>query len=257
MVKYRLDDIVKEYLIEIGDSQLNRYARFYQYAVSGIREWNMDMTGIPKIAELEINDNDTVDLPSDYLNYSFIGFCSGGVIYPLGENNKICLDKKYDACGAPVSCSSTNDNTGSGGIIANPISYIADHFRNGEVMGRFFGLNGGQNTNGYFRIDEGSNQLKLQGLISTIDGIYMEYIADIAADTDGDFVIHPFMLETLKAWMYWKSIQRDRNFGLGEKQLAENAYKEARRVSRRRIVSKPLSEWYRAIRHGNSASVKF
>lgn len=65
------------------------------------------------------------------------------------------------------------------------------------------------------------------------------------------------MIETLKAWMYWKGIQRDRNFGLGEKDMAERAYIKALRIAIKRFNSTSLSTWYEAIRSGNKASVKF
>lgn len=259
MVSYTVDSIVKEYLIEIGDSGLSRYARFYQYAISGTRQWNMDMSGVPVIAELEMDENlDVVNLPSNYLNWVKVGICADGIVYPLGENKNICLDKNYDACGAPTGCG-TGDNEGVavGDVyVSNSLSYVADHYRNGEIMGRFFGIGGGQNTNGYFRIDERSRQIKLQGLITTLRSIYLEYLADLEL-VDGDFQVHPFLLETLKAWIWWKSIERDKNVGLGEKQLAEQSYSKALRLSRKRLTSTSLEEWYRAIRSGNSGAVKF
>jgi hypothetical protein len=256
MVDYKVDTIVREYLLEIGDGQFNRYTRFYQYAVSGVREWNMDMTGLPQHALLPVNDNDTINLPEDYLNYSFIGIIgTNGLMYPLAERKNISLQKQHDDCGEPSSYR-PNDTLIANALIGIDPNLYATHFRNGELMGKYFGIGGGNNANGYFRIDRERGQLVLNGVDIAIANIYIEYISDITA-VNRDYMIHPYMLETLKAWIYWKSIQRDRGFSLGEKDMAERAYIKAFRTARKRFNSTTLSAWYEAIRSGNKGAVKF
>ncbi len=253
MLNYKVDTIVREYLMEIGDSQFNRYARFYGFATSGVREWNMDLTGLPNCAVLPINDNDTADLPFDYLNYSFIGLIGAdGLMYPLGHRRDIALAKQYDACGNPSPVSSTELIAGN--LVGIQPDLYAEHFRNGQLAGKYFGIGGGNNGNGYFRIN--GNKIELNGVSIHANEIYIEYITDIRA-VNKDYDVHPFMLETLKAWIYWKSIQRDRNYSLGEKAQAKQDYVLSYRVSKKRINSSPLSVWYEAIRSGNKAAPKF
>jgi len=264
MVDYSLDSVIKEYLIEtLGDAQMNRYARYYALGVSFLRENSYDMTGGIIPVELPINDDDTVDLPSNYLNYVKIGLCGrDGVIYALGHNDNLCLDKNFDICGRPVKQQPNNDNISGSDLIEGSLSLVvtpefyASHFRNGQMMGRFFGQGGGNNANGYFRIDKASNQLKLNAVNCQAHSVLIEYIADISTST-GDYNVHPFILETLKAWLFWKSIQRDRNHSLGEKQLAEADYWKSYKTSRMRFNSVAISEWKEAIRSGNLGSPKF
>lgn len=254
---YVLDDIVKEYLIEIGDNQMNRYARFYQFGVAGLREFHNDMTGVPKTVLLDINSNDTVDLPSDFVNYVRIGICGAdGIIYALGRNDNIDLNKQYNDCGVQVKPNYQQTGfVGNVAVVANPGEFNAN-WRNGELEGRFFGIGGGNNANGYFRMNRNDNTLVLSGLSCEVHSIVLEYLADIEV-AGADFPVHQFIIETLKAWIYWKSIQRDRNVAGNIKSQAQDDYIKARRVARKRLESVPLSEWYEAIRSQNKMAPKF
>jgi len=230
---YTLSEIVNESLIEMGYTQSNRYAQFYQFAVSGLREFNMDMGAVPKVASLTINSNDTVDLPNDYVNYSRVAICGkDGFLHSLGQNNNLCLNRNYDDCGNPVSHTSVSE------IV--PIWngwYWDNNIRNGEVMGRFFGIGGGNNANGYYRFDLEHGQILLSGTPALTDSIILEYIADINA-VDDDYLVHPFIVDTLKNWIYWKSIARDRNRSANEKEMAMIDYQRSERISRIRFNSR-------------------
>lgn len=281
---YTLDNVVKEYLIEIGDTQLNKYARHYQHAVSGLREFNMDSSGIIKVLQLAIKPNDTADLPLDYLQYTKIGLIGeDGNVYALGKNDSISLTKSFDNCGAPISgikASQTNPTLAS---LTNGI-YFGDNgmsYRNGQFMGRIFGLQGGINPYGEYRIDRANqvillSRLFVQNFTNSPDlldigdnvtphqssnamrptSIVLEYLADIDS-IDGDFAVHPFMVEALKSWMYYKSIQRDRARGNGEKEIARRDYYAEARWTKKRFTQSTVSEWIAAFRSGNTASVKW
>jgi hypothetical protein len=86
--------------------------------------------------------------------------------------------------------------------------------------------------------------------------IVLEYLSDITASED-DFVVHPFLIETVKNWMYWKYIARDRNRNANEKEMAMIDFQKAERTARIRFNSRTADEWLAAFRHGNQASPKF
>lgn len=254
---YLLKDIVNELLIELGEGQSNKYARFYQLGVACLREQNMDLSGVPQVAQLTINSNDTVDLPCGFINYTRIALCGrDGQLHSLGRNDNLCLDKMYDDCGNPISHESSTgqDTTLSGGIIST--DYLDDNIRNGELMGRFFGIGGGNNANGYYRFDMNSSQILLSSFPAGTSYIVLEYLTDIEASGD-DFVVHPFLIETVKNWMYWKYIARDRNRNASEKEMAMIDFQKAERISRIRFNSRTADEWLSAFRHGNQAAVKW
>lgn len=252
---YSLDSIVKEYLAEIGDNNLSRYRQIYTIAVSGIREFNMDTTGVPKIAELEVLSTDRADLPNDYLQYSRIAICGrDGRLHSLGKNNDLCLNQSFDDCGDPERHTSSN-NVG-GGFIQWSIDGYVDNFRNGEMMGRFFGIGGGNNDNGYYRIDKANNQILFGNLPSGIETVIMEYIADINA-VDGDFEVHPFLVETLKAWIRYKQFNNNPNSSMGRIDMAKKDYFREKRSSNARFRATTVNDWLEAFRIANKAAPKF
>lgn len=257
---YKLSDIVNELLVELGEGQSNKFARFFQMGVACLREQNMDLSGVPKVVELDLNSNDTVDIPSDYLNYTRIALCgSDGQLHSLGRNENMCLDKAYTDCGVPSYCNSQSDADtaiSTGSWVGWSSSYLGDNIRNGEVMGRFFGVGGGNNANGYYRFDTRSGQILFGGLAAGTDSVVLEYLCDIEAQ-DGDFEVHPFLIETVKNWMYWKYIARNSSRNGSEKQQAMIDYEKSERLSRMRFNSRTSEEWLAAFRHGNQAAVKW
>jgi hypothetical protein len=245
MANYTLDSIVKEYTIEVGGSDMNKYPRYYQYGVSGIRELNMNSSGVVKSVELCIEGNSTCNLPPDYLQYKTIGLLGADCrIHSIGRNDTLSLS----GCCAPTQ----NWGVNSFGMINN----FDSNYRNGEFMGRMFGVNGGVNGYGQFRIDVENQIILLSDLAPLSTSIVLEYLADIES-VDGDFIVHPFIIEALKAFIYWKSIQRDRNRSIGEKEQAKNDYNVAAKWAKKRFTASTIQEYLEAFRSGNTASVKF
>jgi hypothetical protein len=236
------------------------WGRAYALGTSCLREVGMDISTTPKSVELLIDFNDmTVPLPTDFLNYTAISLVGNdGLLYGLGLNNEINLTQYYNECGVPTSRPLPTTTVGHlQGFIGNP-TYLANHYRNGENFGAYFNA-GGHNDIGGYKIDYNTNRIKLVGL--RIEGnaarsVVLEYIADIVSQ-DNDFQVHPFLVETIKNWIYWKWIQRDRNFGLGEKQLAENSYNKARKWALHRYSSMTMQEALDSVRKNNSAIPKF
>lgn len=256
---YFLSDIVNEWLVaDKGESQNNLFARMYAIAVSGMRELHMDVNGLVKIVELTINDTDTVDLPSDYLQYSKVGLCGAdGRIHSLGLDNDLCLNKVYNDCGTRIAHSQFQ---GEDGIIVtengvnSPWSFSPGVYGN---TGGFFGLGGGNNSNGYFRYDRASNQLLLANMRVPTDSIILEYISDLSATDEGDFIVHPFEIQTIKDWMSWKYIALNPNASLGEKSNRERIYYASRLKMNQRYNSATTQEWAESLRKSNTASPRF
>lgn len=255
MADYTLDAIIREHLLDIGDSQLNKYAVTMQRAVAGLRELNMDVSGTPTVVELEINsDLDTVNLPVDYIQYVRIGLCGAdGNFHSLGLNGSMCLPRTFDKCSNPTE--TLNSNAFAGGFIGSMDGY-ADNFRNGELTGRFFGLGGGFNANGYYRIDKERGTINLSALPAGTTSIVLEYLSSLRR-IDGKFQVHPFIIEALKAWIWWKSIYYNPNRSLAEKDMAQRNYYTAKRWARRRFNTATFDEYKAAFRGGDSLAPKF
>lgn len=257
---YTLSNIVKEYLIEQGDTDLNKYARFLQIGVAGLREFNLDFSGIPVTIQIPVVNGDVVPLPAGYIQYVKIAVVnSEGNICELGLNSKMTLKRIADNCGnpeisIPINSPYTDPANVPGDAIVEGAEYYSDNYRNGEVMGRFFGIGGGNNGNGYYRVDKENGYIQLAHTNASF--IVLECLVDISL-TNGDFEVHPYLVESVKAWMFWKSIQRNPRYGLGEKQIAKQDYIQAKRAALSRYNAATLQEWLSAFRSGNYASVKW
>jgi len=239
-----LDELVREMLLEMGETE-HKYMRFLQHGISCLRELNLDVDGVATQVILPITNIDTVILPKNYIKYRKIGLCgTDGSIHALAINNDMCMGKSYDNCGNPIP-KQPNSNAVSTGQVIGSFDSVVDNFRNGELLGRFFGAGGGYNPLGEYRIDKQNNVIQLGRIGSGIRNIVLEYLADRTMVNDS-FMVHPYIIETVKSWIYWKSIQRNLRISLGEKQLAEQSYWKTYNTSKGRFGSETIDEWKQA-----------
>ena len=244
----KLDEIIREFYIQdLGMTQLDeRYPRFLSMGISGIKELNFDLKNVVKEVYLTVNDNDTVDLPSDYLDYLVIGTSNGGVISSLGLNNNIA-PRTTDDCGdLEVDLNVTSGDTSSGTFSYNNSNYTKD----GQMSGRMYGNGGGGNSNGAYKIYKDEGYISL----SSFGGgtIILRYLAS-AESVDGNFLIDDFFTEFIKAWMMHVYTRSSRSYGLGEKQDYERKMAKARKKSEKRRyrfnireISSAISSGYRS-----------
>jgi hypothetical protein len=247
---YKLQDVVSEWIIENGKNESQR-PRLYTIALSGLRELHLDVNGIVKIVELPINENDTVDLPLDFVNYSKIAISGDdGRVYTLGRDNTINLNPSCGTQGRIVGSAEAD-----GPFAGYPFTgyfYGVNGFAGGA-----FGLGGGNNQYGYYRLKRETNQLWLTNLsLPSSCYIILEYIADINSDGE-DFIVHPYIIQTIKDWISWKYVTGDRNTNLGEKQLRQKNFYNSLRISKNRYGSSTPEEWAMELRKTNTASVRF
>lgn len=277
MVKFNLDSVIRELMLEMGENNENKYARMLQHGISGLREFNFDLAqgsnGVPTSVILPVNDNLTVNLPADYINYVRIGILDNlGNLLQLGLNNDMRHAGATNACGNPVNYKQStvpNVNTitypaleegggslGQGTLVSAFLTWdgYADNFRNGELTGRFFGIGGGTNPYGYYRIDMEKGQILL-GSVGACE-IFLEYLSDLQL-INGEYFVHPYMVEALKCYIYWKMNSRnERKSGLVKQESRHEYYNELDRA-KARFNQHSVTEWMSAFRFSNKASPRF
>jgi len=247
-MSYTVRELTTEYISDRGENE-NKRKRLQGLMVRGLRKFNMNTSGVPKVVELEINSADYAELPCDYLQYSKIALCCNGILYSLGLNNSLCLNKQYDACGNVVAHTQNNQPNGiwngvGWGIL--PTNAFAGTMRNGEFLGRMFGVGSDNNVNGYFRIDNNSRQILFSGLNRT-STVVMEYISDINS-IDGNFEVHPYCIEAIFAFTRWQ---------LDPDNLKAKAdYLQEAKAMRLLFGKFTVQEWSAAIQSGNIAAPK-
>lgn len=290
---YKLDEVVREYLIESGEPEAKRF-RFQQMGIACMREMNMDFSGTPSVVTLPISDLDTVVLPKDYVKYTKIGICDyNGNIVQLGLNNDMKMLGDKDNCGnlqtlkescncGTKSCSTCNTTTSTsscscgnscgGGCSVNGSSGsfgpgfsgalmpgwgwdgYSDNFRNGEAMGRFFGIGGGNSPAGYYKVNTNLGVIQIQNRCG--HNIILEYLSDVSL-TDGDINVHPYLIFAIKRYIAWAVIVDNSSISESAKQGRLRDWNLARRQSIKRFNSSTMKEWLDTLRKYNIAAPRF
>ena len=239
-----LEEVIKSLLIQQGENTEHKYMQYLDIAIRGLKELTFDILQQVKTETLTVNDNLTVDLPCDYVNYTRIGICRPhGRIETLGYDEYLCIQSKIDCCGASDAHDFSETTSVSGG-----------NSRNGELTGGWYGLGGGY-RNGYYRIDRERNQIALSSELSG-GSIVLEYISD-GSNVDGAMKVNALAEEALRAYIWWKLIQRKANIPPSEKEAARRDFYNEKRIARARIVNFTPDQAWRISRKQVKQSPKF
>lgn len=252
MKKISLAKIVKEYIIESeGQTSLDQsFPRYMQIALSGLRELNTDVSGVEKEETLIVSDNFTAPLPCDYLDYVGIGFCENGRLTSMALNKNLCDTKTAELI---CSCETENEALVSNDFILS-FDYNTTHYsKDGQFIGKYFGVGGGMNSNGQYKIV--NNEYIVFNNVSPGAEVKLRYLATVEK-VDGDYLVHPFEVEAVKAWIYFKKTQRARNYALGEKDYAKREYIKQKRMANNRHYELNLFELTNAFASGYKSSPK-
>lgn len=247
---YTLDRVVKDFMIEdLGLESIDRrYSRFLSMAISGMRDLIYDNIGsTEKEVLLDVNDNDTVNLPDDYIDYYAIGISVNDELWALGMKQNMTAVSKDD-CG-----NKQPSNYGEVGVTNGCINQVDVVYYNdkGEYLGRNYGHGGGQSSLGQFKIYPERGYIALSGFSGS--QIVLRYKSDIDF-VNGDCIVHGYNVEFLKAWLWYKYVSKSRSHNLGQIQLAEQSLKKARKKAQKQHFSFTPREIVSAWRSGYSSS---
>tara|TARA_Y100000401_G_scaffold43513_1_gene33223 strand:- start:1180 stop:1893 length:714 start_codon:yes stop_codon:yes gene_type:complete len=213
-----LEDIINELLVEEGKTSENEFLRYFKLGMNGLKELNFDVSGGVRTVELVVDPNTlTINLPSDYVKYTKIGvYGKDGDIHPLGLRNQKSL------------ISTVANDTVSNDDELNPTYF---------EYSQEYGVGGGNNANGYFRVDLENSTIQFTSALSS-KKIIIEYITNsLIHPTERKVVVHEMMADALRGYIYWKSIHRKRGIDQGEKDLAKRDYYNQKRLARARMLS--------------------
>ena len=216
-----LDYLVRTVLSSTGEQSLDKYQQYLQFLTRGFRELNLHASTVTKVAHIEMKDNKAIDLPSDYVKYLKIGICINGRVVLLGSDPTLCLNEDYSACGDPLELA-MNSPSSTDLSNLNFGYWLIEGFHNGQYTGGIYGLGGGYNSYGYYRVNEEKNQIQFTSNIPT-NTIVLEYISD-GLNPDGTASVPVEAIECLIAWTMWKIKQYKRNTTQGEVEMARRDY---------------------------------
>jgi len=174
-----------------------------------------------------------------------IGLDVGGVIESIGMNNNMA-PRSTDDCGNITAAATGLGNNESF------IGWGGTHItKDGEFNGRHFGAGGGGSSNGLYKVYKDSGYISLSGV--TASNIVLRYLATVN-QIDGEFQVDEFIVESLKAWIHWKYVQRSRSYGIGDKQLAAADYSREKKKSEKRFNRFNIVEFVNAYQSGYRSS---
>jgi len=257
---------VDDYISNVNDAMLRNIA------LRGIREFGFDVTSRIKSLKRTINANNTIDLPTDYVDLVKIGIVGAdGTVYVLNQNKNINYSRKESTTTDPVDDKDgpmylsqnevenrTDDKTSTTGadVLSSDDPFESYVFRNyiyENTLGGLYGIGGGHGM-GEYRINLDQNRIELD-TSSDISEVVIEYVADEARSSNP--LIHVYAEEALRSYMYYKLCERKSTVPANEKMRARSEYYNERRKAKARLGNFTRDEALRTIRKNFKQAPKY
>ena len=218
-----LDEIIQNLLIDEGKNSEAEYLRYFNIALRGLKELNMDAGKDIKSIELTVLSNGSVDFPADYVGYTKLGrIDSDGRVHVLGVDRRRVRKTTFQS--TSIINSTDSDDY-----------FIFKNFMFNGNLGSIYGIGGGNNAVGYYTEDRKNNRFIFNGGLKG-KRIVLEYITDGSSDEpNGEINVDPYLEEALMAFIYWRSIQRKRGIQQFEKESARREYYNEKRLAVARL----------------------
>ncbi len=155
-----IDDIVNNVALTIGDDSYLTGSLNYQLrllALQGLKELSFDALQEVKSIQLAVSSTGTITLPDDYIKYVKIGV--------LGSDGKVHYLGKQDNLNLVSGAASTDSND----IDDDPAYFYG--------IGGRYGVGGGTNHNGYYRVNKEDNTISFSS-DAIGKNIILEYISN-------------------------------------------------------------------------------
>lgn len=239
-----LDQVINDYIIAMQEDDYASNVADYQirqYALRGIREFGMDISANIKSVLLDVNEQyGYVEIPCDLLALTKIGQVgSDGLVYVFAENKNMNLLENYPAESVPD-------------YLLGFDSYVFRNFLFEGSAGRLYGMGGGQGA-GEYRVNWAENRIEISMLSATTQ-VLIEYISDEAKCENPS--VPTAAEEALRAYIYYKTLERKASVPMGEKQRARSEYYNQLRLANSRMKSFSKNDALQIIRRNFRLSPK-
>ena len=271
MNKVKLSQIIRDYIITLDHDDYVSNASdiaIRNLALRGIREIGFDIGKKTRSIKLDVESNDTITLPDDYVDVSKIGIIgSDGIIRALTHNSNLNYSQKYlaeltknDSDEDPLNIDDNlildreDDKTSTSSSSADDLNaYVFENYTFQGGTGRLYGLGGGASP-GEYRINLDQNRIEVASN-SSFSQVVMEYIADEARSTDPE--VHVYAEEALRCYIYYKLCERKSSVPANEKARARTEYYNERRKANSRLSHFTKNEALKTIRKNFMQAPKF
>lgn len=178
-----IEEVINDFQLMIDDTSYDKDAQIYQLrllALQGLRELTFDVEQKVKTTTITV-DSTTLQctLPVDYVKLNRIGYRGDDdEFHPLGNNPNLVLD------------ASVSSQVGDEAYDENNPYYHTD-------IGKKFGVGGGKNSLGYYRINRQDGTINFSSDL-TGKTVFLEYISDGITSTPArDHIVRFTMFESI------------------------------------------------------------
>tara|TARA_Y100000593_G_C4311484_1_gene338580 strand:+ start:2399 stop:3274 length:876 start_codon:yes stop_codon:yes gene_type:complete len=276
-----LRQVVNDYIITLdGDDFASNVSdsAIRNFALRGIREFGFDISAKVKSIKLDIQSNNTVTLPDDYVDIVKLGTVDDSGVVKIFRQNKnlnysrrILQDTSADQTNTDDTVLTDDSAEGpldiSGNLVLNREDaksstsgdhgdldfYVFENYLYQGGLGRLYGA-GGAYAVGDYRINLDQNRIEVD-TDSGVSEVVLEYIADEARSTNP--VIHVYAEEALRCYIYYKLCERKSTVPANEKVRARAEYYNERRKAKARLSNFSKQEALNTIRKNFMQAPKY
>ena len=240
-----IDKVIRESLFMSGQDTTHDYQRLYQIAVNGARNITSDIYAPLQVTTITVGSNSRAPMPSNYFELSRMAVLryTDNELSPLRPNNEIPLT---DDVFVKNSFTNDQDNVVEGQYYRYLSGYDYKHY----------GVGGGQNRNGDYRIDHAKSEFVFNAELSGSE-IIIEYVPTEILNEKGEVMIHIDTKDALLAYLHWRVTMWKDHRNASLIQFWRRSWLNESDVARARVKSFTLDEAYNAIRTQNTQTAKF
>lgn len=252
-----VSSVIFEVIADLNEAGTHNFDRYLNFALRGLQEWHFDSAQEIKTVKLQMNSYNAVDFPDDYVDWCKLGIQVGDRVKTFGANDEsISLNHDdTDDCGNPAlnavaSCNELPGNCESmGGYYFH--NYINSH---GEHLGKLFGVGGGKNCLGSWKINRERRQFQFNSEVARTN-VYLEYISN-GFNPCGESVINQYARNMLRTYIHWQRAIFKFGAASGEAQEWKIQFEANQRLARARVFDISIQEIIDISRKHYSPSVK-
>lgn len=195
-----IDHVIKSYMNEINDATTANYNRFKQIVIEGYADLNIHHTTYIETYISEVNEDNQILLPMDYIDWIQVSLEVGGEFWSLKENPDLIVSG-LDNCGGVV--------------------VYDEHSNVPEIVGQQFARRS-RNRLGEFNIDRVN---KVIGFKGDFEGknVFVEYTST-GINKSGSTWIPRELLTALKRYLDWIVTENDKTVNIQSKMRKEHLF---------------------------------
>ena len=257
-----LDNLATDFLLSVQEDDYTSNVSkplILNYLKRAVREMEFDVHKRVKSMKIALSANNTVVLPSDYVDMVKIGVVgSDGMVYVFGENKNVNYSMTNSGSTAAPTQGTTDSKSSTAGFSGGTNNaedldhYVFNNYLLDGNYGQLYGIGGGQRY-GEYRINLDQNRIEIDTSTGYSE-VVLEYICDPALEANP--TVHIYAEEAVRAFAYYKLIERKSSVPAGEKARArKEAYNEMRKA-KSRLSTFTKEEALRVIRKNFKQSPK-